>query len=180
MDIKQIVASALVALVVTIVGVVSLAPATKTIIERQSGAVASPDIPSPYLRWGGVTEWASAQKPLAATYNFCAMQSPAATSTLLSAGVVLSVSTTTSGTLFFAKASTATASTTQIGTNYAFTGGSQIALVASSSPGSAAQTEVFSPNTYFIVGFRGEGAQGITNLAPQGVCNARWISYQDL
>lgn len=169
-----------IAVVALVVGIFGLNPAVQEKAMTQIGALAGPDIASPYLRWGGVPIFASAQKPTAATYNFCALQSPAATSSLIMGGVKLSVSTSTAGSIFFAKATTATASTTQIGTDNAIAANSQVMLIASSTVGSAAQTEVFAPNTYFIVGYKGEAAAGITNLAPQGVCQARWQTFSDL
>lgn len=180
MEIKNIIVAAVVALAVTVVGLVAFSPGKEIVQVPQIGALSGPDIMSPYLRWGGVPIFAASQKPTAATYNFCALQSPAATSSLIMGGVRLSVSTSTAGSIFFAKATTATASTTQIGTDNAIAANSQVMLIASTTVGSAAQTEVFAPNTYFIVGYKGEAAAGISNLAPQGVCQARWQTFSDL
>lgn len=48
---------------------------------QQVGAVSSPDISSPYLAWGGVREWRGSAA-FNASSTLCAIQGPAATSTL--------------------------------------------------------------------------------------------------
>ena len=63
-------------------GVVTV-PGTNTITERVGGV--NPDIPSQYLQWGGVTEWRQSAAMLgnAASTTVCALNGPAASSTLI-------------------------------------------------------------------------------------------------
>ena len=54
-------------------------------IEVVAGALSSPDIQSPYLSFGNVRAWGSGSDFRTGTSTLCAIQSPAATSTLVSA-----------------------------------------------------------------------------------------------
>lgn len=58
-----------------------------------AGAISGPDIPSPYLAWGGVAIYGGSQS-LAVASTTCSIQSPAATSTLLFAAAAVSRSST--------------------------------------------------------------------------------------
>lgn len=101
---------ALVALYFVMPGVVSrVAP----VANQAFGALAGPDIASPYLRWGGVAEY-HAQEALQATSTMvCATQSPAATSTLLGFSMLVdSVGTIPSSVVFDIGTSTNQFSTT--------------------------------------------------------------------
>ena len=143
-----------------------------------TGALSGPDISSPYLKWGaahGVRVWSEGQGLKAATTTVCAIQSPAATSTLQSAGVKFDVSSTTASIITLAKATTAFATTTSIGTNYAIAANAQAFINASTSP-SASAVEVFAPNTWFVVGMAG----GTGTFSPTGSCHATFEEYISL
>lgn len=163
---------------IVVAGVVALAVSvgllttvgTPKVEAPQLGALAGPDIASNYLSWGGIRVVHGAAKPTAASYTLCSFQSPAATSTIRSAVLQLTTSTTSASTIYIAKASTATATTTLLGSAYSLGAGAQLTLVASSSPGSAAATEIIAPNNYVNFAIN-PAASTITNLAPQGVCH---------
>jgi hypothetical protein len=135
------------------------------------GAVASPDLISPYFSFGGVRQWAAHTDSLkSATTTVCAIQSPAATSTLRFGSIKLLTSSTTATTVTLAKASTAFATTTDLG-SYSVGANAQATLVASSSPTSGNTALVFSPNTFFVVGMAG----GVGTFSPAGTCEAVWV-----
>src|SRR3990167_5206889 len=114
METKTIVVSVL-ASVLVVLGVVAFTPAKVINQESQLGAVASPDIMSPYFSFGGVRQWAAHTDTLnTASTTICAMQSPAATSTLRLGSVRLTTGSTTAVVLEMAKSATYAASTTRI------------------------------------------------------------------
>lgn len=138
------------------------------------GAVASPDIMSPYFSYGDVRHWAKKTTALnQATTTVCAIQSPAATSTLNFGAVRFSVSSTTASTVTLAKASTPYATTTRLafGSIAANAQGTIFAQATSTGTGITSATDditTFAPNTYFVVGMAG----GIGTFSPTGVCQA--------
>jgi len=152
-----------------IVGVVLGAGYVVSQPEQQLGAISSPDILSPYFSYGGVRHWAGSTDSLAqATTTVCAIQSPAATSTLEFASVKLSVSSSTASIVHIAKASTAYATTTLLGLA-AVSANAQDTVIASTSP-AAGEATIFAPNTYLVVGMQG----GVGTFSPTGRCSAVW------
>lgn len=136
------------------------------------GALSGPDIASPYLRWGGVAQYSGSMDPLAvATTTVCAIQSPAATSTLQAFQVRLDVSSTTASTVHIAKANTAFATTTLLGTAYAVSANAQ-AFIQASTTATAGALTVFAPGQWVVVGMQG----GTGTFSPTGTCQANWIS----
>jgi hypothetical protein len=135
------------------------------------GAISSPDLPGNYIGVGGVRKWSYSQPFAAATTTVCAVQSPAGTSTLQSAGAQFDVSSTTASTVTIAKATTAFATTTQIGTDYAIAAGARAFIMASTSP--TGELIVFAPNTWFVIGMRG----GTGTFSPSGSCHATFEAY---
>lgn len=131
------------------------------------GAVAGPDLYSPYLCVNGVCQWFNHIPMAQATTTLCAIKSPAATSTLGRSTVNFAISTTSATILTIAKASTPYATTTIIGTAYAIAANAPATVIASSSPAAGAVT-VFGPNQYLVVGLQG----GIGTFTPTGTCNA--------
>lgn len=161
-----------IAIVVFAVGIAFVKPVQNVV--QQFGSVASPDIQSPYFSFGGVRFWGAHTESLAAaTTTVCALQSPVATSTLLSASIRFVVSSTTASTVTLAKATTAYATTTKL-VEVALAAGAQGTVVASTTPSGGATndgTNVFSPNTYLVVGMAG----GTGTFTPTGTCQAVWI-----
>lgn len=143
------------------------------------GALAGPDIPSRYLNWGGVSEYKAKASLTTATTTPCALQSPSATSTLISAGIQLTVSSSTATIWDIARSATPYATTTAFGTAYNV-GASKTAFInASTSPTSSAP-EVFAPNTYLVFGARAgitAGDTAGTGFVPAGVCHATFEAY---
>lgn len=141
--------------------------ATKKSTEIQTGAVSSPYLQSQDFSYGGVLHFGAKTDSLTqATTTVCALQSPSATSTLLHASIRFSVSSTTASTVTLAKASTPYATTTSLGA---------VSLAANAQGIAVASTtgsHIFSPNTYFVVGMAGNGAN---TYSPTGTCQATWI-----
>lgn len=89
MDKKTLFAAIGVVLLIAVVGCFLPAgnPITPNVVERTKesfGALSGPDISSPYLQWGGVHEYRASMDMAATSSIPCSLQSPAATSTLLS------------------------------------------------------------------------------------------------
>lgn len=150
------------------------APATET--GKQFGAISSPDLPWPYIAYGGVAHVAARTDSLTqATTTVCALQSPASTSTLQFASIRFVVSSTTASIVTLAKAATAYATTTVLGVGSPGAG-AQATITASTTLASADPNRdgalVFSPNTYFVVGMQG----GVGTFSPTGTCEAEWIT----
>ena len=117
---------------------------------------------------GGIRHWYAHTEALGqATTTVCALQSPAATSTLSNANLYESVSTTTASTVYFSYSTSI--ATTSTGT---FAIGS-LAFAANGSGAAMASTTnvVFPPNTWFLASQY--GAAGL-NVSPTGVCQATW------
>jgi hypothetical protein len=145
--------------------------------EQPLGAIAGPDIPSSYLKWGlghGVRVWANAVPFTTATTTVCAIQSPAATSTLRSAGVRFTVSSTTASLVTLNKSTTAFATTTLIGEEMAVSANAQATIVATTTTAQdEAEVTTFGPNEWFVVGMEG----GVGTFSPSGVCHATFEEF---
>jgi hypothetical protein len=106
----------------------------------------------------------------AATTTVCALQSPAATSTLVRGGVRLSVSSTTASTVTIAKATTAFATTTWL-TNESVGANAQATIIVPATTTPTGQAfQIFAPNEWLVVGMSG----GVGTFSPTGVCQATW------
>lgn len=116
----------------------------------------------------------SSRKPLAlATTTPCAVKSPASTSTLAYAGVMVTSASSTATTWTVAKATTAFATTTKLGT-FSLSSGVQGTMVASTTPVSGSALTVdeintFAPNTWIVWSKAGDTPAG-TGLG--GFCGA--------
>jgi len=139
-------------------------PSDSVRLSTNVGAVASPDIQSNYLRVGGVLTFYSHQDMNTATTTVCAMQSPAATSSVAFIGVDFVVSTTTATTIHIASASSAYATTTLLVPAQSIASGGK-ATYATTTPGT-----VIGPNTYVVVGMQG----GVGRFSPTGTCSAQF------
>lgn len=135
------------------------------VVTDNAGALSSPDLPFRYLSVGGVTRYMAKTSSLTqASTVVCALQSPAATSTLVSGQIRFSVSSTTASTVTLARSSSSTATTTSLG-SITIPANAQGIAVASTTG-----NHIFSPSTYFTVGMAG----GIGTFSPTGVCEATW------
>lgn len=133
----------------------------KTTVTEKAGALSSPDIQSPYLSFGGVRRWAGWANFSAATTTPCSIQSPAATSTLVTASWQITTGTSTAATIDLGTSTTRYSTTTN--------------LVAAKSVGSGARGDanwtsagggvndnVMSPSTWVVVKTAGAGLGGYT------------------
>lgn len=135
------------------------------------GALASPVLPSPYFQFGGVTRWAGRSNDLVqSTTTPCSIQSPAATSTLITGSVTFSISSTTATTVDLAKAANRYASTTKLGATFTIPANGQATIVASTT-GSGGDA-IFAPNEWFVVKMAGNSPNG--PFSPTGSCQATW------
>jgi len=148
--------------------------APQTVKVGAAGAIDSVN----YHCWAGVCQYYAATSLKTATTTPCAIQSPAATSTLEFVGVRLDVSSTTATTWDIARATTAFATTTTFGTAaLAVAGNAQSYMTGTTT----APTAILPPNTWIVVGQR----QGITagdtagtGFVPSGQCSAKFITSQ--
>lgn len=138
-------------------------------VQPKVGAISSPDIPSPYLSWGGVRSWAGHTDILANASTSCSFQSPNATSSLDYASFTIGASTTANAIIIeMGVANDPNSTTTLIGTKYSLAASNQVTVVASTSNATGAGI-VFAPNQYFNIKVGGV-ANGIG-----GNCNVQWI-----
>lgn len=140
------------------------------------GAATSPDISSPYISFGNHPLWANHVTSLIqASSTVCSLQSPAATSTLISAGIQFTLASSSAVIVDLAKSASPAATTTKIGTTYTVGASNQATIVASSTGSVAGDATIFAPNTYFVV--KMDGGVGSANNAPIGSCYALWSAF---
>ena len=160
-------------------------PGTNTI--TQVGGV-NPDIPSPYVSWGGVQEWRSglilaSSTNSAGTTTICALPAPSnASSTLVYAGFHMNTGTTTAMTVRMSKQAnqfpnlaaptylgqTALASLTDVvGVATTTDSGGGLGIFGSGA---------FFPAGYYLLMEVKPSAGGAGTSSPQGTCAASWIS----
>lgn len=170
---KTVAVAALTALVVAMVWGTFKAPVTK-VIEKQFGALAGPDIPSPYLNWGGLRTWNARQELKTSTTTVCSIQAPASTSTLDHFAVRFTVGSTTAKTIYMAKGASMQASTTLLLAAGTLAANAQGTFVASTSPSTSDDvdgTNVIPPNWWVNVSMAG----GIGVDSPTGSCQAQFM-----
>lgn len=136
---------------------------------KSFGALAGPDIPSPYLAWGAgaVPVYQAAATMTQQSSTTCMFQSPAATSTLERAVARFNVASS-SMVAEWGSSANIDATTTSYGTGTLSTGG-QGTFVASTTASQGAAVDgvfVLAPNTYVALKI-GSGSIGI----PQGQCS---------
>ena len=163
------------ALLIVVIGFAVIKPTVVVnAVNNALGAVSSPDIQSPYFSFGGVRFWGAHTETLkTATTTPCALLSPAATSTLMTASISFKVSSTTASTVTLAKATTAYATTTLLA-SAALAANAQGTLVASTTASGGATldgTNVFGPSQWLVVGMAG----GTGTFSPTGTCQAVWV-----
>lgn len=135
------------------------------------GALAGPEISSPYLSVNGVTEWFGSVTMKTATTTVCAIQSPAVTSTLTYASAVWDVSSSTASISVMAKGADAFSTTTIIGTNYQM-GANVKGFMVASSTAFTSGANIFAPSQYLVLSMQG----GSGTFSPTGYCKARFVS----
>lgn len=137
--------------------------------DKATGALTSPAIMSPWFSVGGLEEWETKADLTTSTTTVCAIQAPAATSTLSGGGINLVVSSTTASTVTIAKATTAFATTTLIRSASVSAGAQGAVLAASTTISALEQTNrTFAPNEWLVFSMTG----GIGTFSPTGNCSA--------
>lgn len=135
--------------------------------QPQLGAVAGPDISSPYTSVNGLATYQARIPMRAATTTLCAIKSPSATSTLVHAGWQIGTGTSTAATIDLATSTTAFATTTNLVAETSVASGANGAV----SWASSGTNGVLAPNTYVIVKTAGVGLSGYTY---GGTCSAQF------
>lgn len=136
------------------------------------GGVSGPDTYFPYVANNNLQTYGETKGFTAATTTVCAHKSPAATSTLVFAGVNFTVSSTSASLVTLAKASTPYATTTFLGSVSLAANAQGFVMATTSLPVGSA---VFSPNTYFVVGMQDSTPQaGAGTFSPVGTCSAEF------
>lgn len=131
------------------------------------GALSGPDIPSPYLAWGGVRTWSGYTTALnQASTTVCSLQAPVSTSTLkLGSGVRFTISSTTASTVRGYKGAKVTDVTTRL----------FAANIAANAQGTVVATTtddnmLFGPNEWLNIVMSG----GAGTFSPTGSCSAQF------
>lgn len=142
-----------------------------TVPEQKLGG--QPILTTDYQCVGGIcTYYKKSTSLTAASTTICALQSPAATSSLVYGAVTFSVSSTSASTITLAKAATKFSTTTVLGEK-ALAASEKGTVLATTTPSAGMNTLVFSPNTYFVVGMNNGTPTG---NAPVGACSAVFVS----
>ncbi len=134
------------------------------------GAVSNPDIQSPYFSFGGVRYWGQRGTSNASTTP-CAIQSPAATSTLVYASFSVASTSATATYLEFGKDTTAYSTTTSLG--IVSIGANVKGTAVASSTANWANVDgstVFTPNTYLVAKVMNAAYAQLS-----GTCQAVWV-----
>ena len=122
----------------------------------------------------GVVDSYDSKSATSATTTPCAFQSPTSTSTLAFGSAQFTLASSTEAVLLtIAKATTAYATTTQIGVDGTLAGGAQGTFIASTTSGTIGQT-IFAPNEWLVFGVQGatSGSTIYEDLA--GTCKAQF------
>ena len=177
-----IVLGVITAIVLSLVAIGRPTPEKEKIVERvvekaPLGAISSPDLPWSYFSVGGNRIFALSNSSLTqASTTICAIQSPAATSTLMTdmTGIQITTSSTTASKITIAKATTAFATTTLIGDQFNIGADATANIQASTTALQyVAAAHVFAPNTWLVFGMQG----GNGTHSPAGTCRAAWSAF---
>jgi len=166
-------------LVAIVLGGVALAKDKTVVVENpeQLGAV-MPYYPIPELNLGGL-RLVGLEKALATgSSTVCAIQSPSATSTLVSAGVKFTLASTSAVTVDLSKGTTQYATSTLIGTTYSVAASAQATIVASSTGSVAGDGTIFAPSQWFVARINEFSAASGAPNASTGRCWANWVAPQ--
>jgi len=156
----------IIGMVIAVLGVTS-----SKVIPQPVGSVSSPDIQSRYFSYGGVRHWAARTTSLTqATTTVCAIQNPAAaTSTVRTATLYESVSTTTASTITLAKSASAFATTTWLTTSDAISANATYHLeLPATTTETGIDKYILGPSDWLVWSQAG----GVGTFSPTGVCEA--------
>lgn len=164
MDIKNLLMGALCGLVVLFGGLYFLHPAAQA---PKSGALSGPDLPYSYIGVGGLQMFAARGNLNTASTTSCAIQAPAATSSLqyFAANFTGGNQVTVTATLTTGNAMQAT--TTQLGNSLSIAAGALGSLMATTS---SAANFILGPNAWVQVNTT--GGAGVSSTT--GTCSAEF------
>ena len=150
-------------------------PKGNTVIERIVGAQSESVTEGDCFFFNGLHRCPTGKPFNVASTTICAVKSPAATSTLIvngATGVRFVTSTSTAYNIVFAKATTAFATTTQIGQTVLYAAAALSTTIATSTTATVIlQDTVFPPNNYLVVSMAG----GTGSFSPTGTCFAEFV-----
>lgn len=138
-------------------------------------------VPFPYLQVGGIDYEFRRMNMKTATTTPCAIQSPSATSTLIFHSYDFDYASSTSDSIItIAKATTAFATTTQIGYDSFILTNDQDTIIGSTTPlanVAALDSAVFNfaPDEWLVMGIASQDGISGTTYSPSGVCQAVWM-----
>jgi hypothetical protein len=168
MDIKNLVIGGLVGLVVLLAGLAVIKQSAPTQDKQPPlGALSSPDIASPYLSFGGVRQWAGSMEMRSGTSTVCSIQSPAATTTLVSATARFDTTPGYTTIWMLGHATTAYSTTTALVASKTLASGARGDMVATTT----ALTDTRIPPSTFVNLALSTSTVGST-FAPVGECKA--------
>lgn len=137
------------------------------------GAVNSPNVISQWFMVNGVKHYYKKMSLNSATTTVCSMQAPTeATSTLVYAHLVESVSSTTASIVDFAKSANTGATTSLIGTTFPTIAANTQAFLLATTTRYINDNVIFAPGNYFVANQKG-GANNV--FSPTGTCVAEWV-----
>lgn len=128
--------------------------------------------PTPEINLGGIRLVGLRKSLATGTSTVCAIQSPSATSTLISGVVNFTLASTSAVEVDISKGTTQYATSTNINSRYAIGASKQATIVASSTGSVAGDATIFAPNTWFIVKYN-DVYNGVGD-ASTGSCSALW------
>lgn len=132
----------------------------------------SPYIPVPEVNLGGLRLVGKKISLQTGSSTVCAIQSPSATSTLITAGVDFTLASTSAVLVDIAKGTNQYATTTKINLAYSVAASAQATIVASTTGSAAAEAAIFAPSTWFVVKY--SDSNNGTGNASTGSCWATW------
>lgn len=145
------------------------------VVSSRLGALVGPDIPYPHFSFGGVRRFAASKTLNQASTTVCSLQSPAASSTLISFSIQATTGTTTALLLEIGKSAQLDATTTQLGDSLALVGGPFTVVGSTTANNVTAKDQIFIGSRYLNFKIGKADANGTAkwnNLA--GTCNATW------
>lgn len=163
----------LVAIVALLLGGFSVMKDDKVVVNTPNnvGAVSTFNA-TPEINLGGLRLVGLKKSLATATSTVCAIQSPSATSTLISAGVEFTLASSSAVVFEFSKSTTQYATSTRIGSLYGIAASARATVVASSTGSVAGDGTIFAPSNW-LVGKYYDVNNGTGN-ASTGQCYAVW------
>lgn len=156
----QLIVGAVIAIVGLVAGF-SIANRGSTPTETPLSAVSSPDVSSPWLRWGGVTVYNAKQTMQTATTTLCAIQNPrTATSTIRSFVAQIQTGTSTAAAISLATSTLqyATSTSDELIADYSVASGGQTTVSFTGTT----NANIIGPNQWLLFRTAGAGLGGYT------------------